>query len=183
MAPTAPAAATPPTTAQPAGRAGLVDRILELGPGLQRRLSARLPAGLRAELGSVTVHQLETLGHLAQGARSMTDLARDLGVTESAATALADRLVRQGLAQRQADAADRRVVRLALSPRASKTIGMFKEAKRTATEDQLSALSDAQLSSLVDVLETLAADHPGPGGDGAEPAGRRPSPASSAVAP
>lgn len=158
-------------------RAALVDRILDLGPALARCLSTRLPAALRAELGSVTVHQLEALTHLARGPRTMTELARELGVTESAATALADRLVRQDLARRQADTADRRVVLLALSERAARALGLFQEAKRAATAEQLAVLSDAQLASLADLLEALASQGTG------QAASAHPAPAPAQVEP
>lgn len=158
-------------------RTALVDRILDLGPALARCLSARLPAALRTELGSVTVHQLEALTHLARGPRTMTELARELAVSESAATALADRLVRQDLARRQADTADRRVVLLALSERASRALGLFQEAKRAATAEQLAVLSDAQLASLADVLETLASSA------GGQAAGAHPAPVPAQVNP
>lgn len=144
------------TTTSPLDRASLVDRFLELQPVLKRRLGAHLPAELRDELGSITIHQMQVVMRLAPGALSMRELARDLDVRESAATAAADRLVRLGLAERKADPDDRRVVLLALSPRGRSLTDRFQQARCRDIQDAFAVLSDDQVLSFVDVLETLA---------------------------
>ncbi|PZS18955.1 MAG: hypothetical protein DLM54_07810 [Acidimicrobiales bacterium] len=143
-------------------RGSLVERFLELQPVLGRRLGACLTPELREELGSVTIHQLQVVKHLGPGPLTMRELSRDLDVSESATTAAADRLVRQGLAERRADPTDRRVVRLALSERGRSFTEKFHQARRGQVEKAFEVLSDAQVGAFVDVLETLAADPAGP---------------------
>ena len=93
----------------------LVDRYCELQPQLQRRLNALLHGEVREELHAVTEHQRVVLTVLRGQSVTMRELAKQLEVGESAATAVVDRLVRQGLVVRHDDPSDRRVVRLELS--------------------------------------------------------------------
>jgi len=148
-----------PTTRPPRrspDRDQLINRLFELKPALERHLRVPLPEELRGELQSVTLHQLEVLGLLKRGGMRMRDLARELEVSEPAATAVADRLVRNGLVQRRSDPADRRTVRLELSDHAATVLGRFEAARREALTDVFEVVTDEQLRALVDVLETLA---------------------------
>ena len=161
-------------TAGTVDRATLVDRYWALRPDVERRLAIRLPEDLRCDLASVTVHQLEVLSRLKAGGRTMGELARDLGVSESAATALADRLVRQGLTVRQADPSDRRIVRLVASDHARSLLDRFQTVRCSLVEEAFLALSDRQLVALVDIFETLARsagapEAPAAGGNGGPP--------------
>ena len=138
-------------------RQELVDRFLELRPALARRFAAARSPELRGELGLVTVHQLEVLHGLAGGDITMSQLARRLDISESAATDVADRLVRQGLAERKADLRDRRVVVLALSEDGRRIIGRIERQRRKMAESILGALSDAQLEELLRLIEVMVA--------------------------
>ncbi|MGA8681958.1 MAG: MarR family transcriptional regulator [Acidimicrobiales bacterium] len=137
-------------------RLELTERVVELRPLMKRLFGAGLYRELRDELQSVTIHQLTALGHLKGGSVTMRELAKDLDVSESSATAVTDRLVRQGLVERQSDPADRRVVRLALSQAGSVLVERLDEAAATKTGETLAALTDTQLEQLIDILETLA---------------------------
>src|SRR5262245_25614686 len=65
----------------------------------------------------VTLPQSRALVVLAsRGPQRIIDIAADLGVAPSTATRMCDRLVRKGLARRSRTAADRREVRLSLTP-------------------------------------------------------------------
>jgi DNA-binding MarR family transcriptional regulator len=133
----------------------LIQRVFALRPMMQRRFNDELHRGLQDELQSVTIHQLSVLEHLCHGAVSMRELAKNLGVGESAATAAADRLVKQGLVERLSDPADRRIVRLGLTPKGADLIDRVQQATSCKTSKMLSALSDTQLAQLVDIFETL----------------------------
>lgn len=138
-------------------RGALVDRYFELQPHLQRRFSAVVHRELRDELQSVTLHQLGVLFQLRSTTLTMRELARELDVSESAATAVTDRLVRQGLVDRLDDPADRRVVRLELSKSGAALVKQLHDTARRKTASLLSALDDAQLVQLVSIMETLDA--------------------------
>ncbi|MGH9063472.1 MAG: MarR family winged helix-turn-helix transcriptional regulator [Acidimicrobiales bacterium] len=139
-----------------ADRAALIERFFALQPLVSRRLRHVVPPELHDELGSVTLHQLEALHHLEPDGLTMSELAHRLDVSEGTATALADRLVRQGLAERSQDVADRRVVHLVPSPRAAALVGRLRKARRLAVREALAALDDSHVRAWLDVLEALA---------------------------
>jgi DNA-binding MarR family transcriptional regulator len=150
---------THPTTA----RQALVDRMAELKPTLDRKMRVRLPDDLRADLQSVTLHQLDALSLLDRGGLRMSELARELDVSEPASTALADRLVRAGLVERHTDADDRRIVRLELSRNGRDLMSRWGSHRRRMMTATFEVLSDRQLAALIDILETLASDAPAGG--------------------
>jgi len=148
-------------------RAALLERLFELKGVLARQLRTPLPADLRGEMQSVTLHQLEVLGVLKHGSLRMRDLARELDVGEPAATAIADRLVRHGLVERRADPNDRRTVRVELSSRARDLLERVENDRRAAMIHAFEVISDEQLRNLIDVFETLAASAHEAHGEGA----------------
>jgi DNA-binding MarR family transcriptional regulator len=135
----------------------LVDRYCEIQPQLQRRFSALLHGELREELHAVTDHQLSVLTHLRHNSVTMRELAKQLAVGESAATAVVDRLVRQGLVIRCDDPTDRRVVRLTLSAEGQSVVAEMRATVCRKTASLLDVLSDEQLAQLVAIIETLEA--------------------------
>jgi DNA-binding MarR family transcriptional regulator len=135
----------------------LVDRYCELQPQMQRRFSALLHRELRDELHAVTDHQLSVLTYLRGQSVTMRELAKELDVGESAATAVVDRLVRQGLVVRCDDPSDRRIVRLALSVAGESLVNKLHESACRKTANLLVSLSDDQLAQLVAVMEMLDA--------------------------
>jgi len=136
-------------------RDALVDRYFELQRQIQRRMSLGMQRELREELHSLTVHQLGVLMLLRDQSVTMRELAKELDVGESAATAVVDRLVRQRLVVRHDDPADRRVVRLALSGIGESLVTKMHETACRKTADLLVALSYEQLAELVTIMETL----------------------------
>ncbi len=87
----------------------------------QRALTRTADAGLRRELG-VTAVQLGALFALAeQDGMVLKDLGRTLALANSAVSGLADRLEREGLAERRPDPRDGRAFRLHLTERGRET--------------------------------------------------------------
>lgn len=83
-----------------------------------------------------------------RGPQRMTELARAVGVTLPAATAAVERAVRAGLVRREADASDRRIVRVAVTPagrRASARMKRLHEEKLRAVLERLSPRRRAEL--------------------------------------
>lgn len=76
-------------------------------------LQSALIAARAKNLSAGTLGMLTILG---SGAATLTSLAKDLGVTGSAATGLADRLDKLGYAIRRHDLIDRRVIFLEITP-------------------------------------------------------------------
>jgi DNA-binding MarR family transcriptional regulator len=157
--------ATVPHAAVP--RTQLASELLTLLPSLKRRLSAGIPLELRHELASVTSHQLEALGVLMQlrghsGGATMQQVARMQGCALSTATALADRLIKQGLVERTADAEDRRVVKVVPTARAATLLEKFLESRTQIALAALAGLDDDEVATLVALLRkvTLDESHP-----------------------
>ncbi len=144
-------------TPKPSQREVLVDRYCELQPQMQRRFSTLLHRELRDELHAITGHQLSVLTYLRGQSVTMRELAKELDVGESAATAVVDRLVRQGLAVRHDDPTDRRVVRLALSDAGESLVTKLHATACQKTANLLVSLSDAQLAQLVATMEMVDA--------------------------
>jgi DNA-binding MarR family transcriptional regulator len=144
----------------------LVERFMELAPTVRRAFDVRPGPGDRAEWLSLTRHQLEALAALQEGSLTMRCLCERLDISESAGTALSDRLVSRGMVARETDPADRRVVRLVLTDEARAMVERYHEMKRTRVAELLSALRRDDLEHLVHIYETLATV-PSPGPDAA----------------
>jgi len=136
------------------GRADAVAEILDALPDIMRRLIESHPiTGGELEL---TLAQVRALGVLEERAGcTMGELARRLGVSLSAATGLADRLVQHGRIERVADPEDRRVVRLRLSQTGKRARGAFRRKKRRRMETALRGLSLAELNRVAGSLALL----------------------------
>ena len=151
------------TTTPPAGRARsarrqrAIDELGEVLPALKRKISEQASESVSGAVQPVTPHQADALCLLSrEGAMSMNDLARHLNIALSTATALADRLFKQGQVERSADPADRRVVRLALTDGAAATVKHHMERRRVALLNALDALDDDELETLLALLGKVA---------------------------
>jgi len=112
-----------------------------------------------AEFG-LTMPQVRVLFILAEeGDQTTGDLAERLNVSPPTMTGIADRLVRQGLIERTSDPADRRVVRLTLSPEGVRVTAEHSEAGRAYLTAILDAMPREQVEALTDALEAFVAAH------------------------
>jgi DNA-binding MarR family transcriptional regulator len=88
----------------------LLDRFSQLHAQISELLAVPMPT---QESGAhVTQHQVAALEALGTDGLPMSQFAASLGLSSGSATSLADRLVRAGLAERELDDRDRRIVRL-----------------------------------------------------------------------
>ncbi|MHB1525384.1 MAG: MarR family transcriptional regulator [Candidatus Dormibacteria bacterium] len=163
----------PEPTGQPSGSAGddpgtapeltlevLVDRLVALRRGLSSLLAGRLNDEVSAAAG--TMHQLQALGMLPLTGATMREFAELLSISNSSATALVDRMVRQGLLERQADVGDRRLVRVVPTVRALGAAQAFREHQVAAVSAVLGRLSERQLQALAEVADIVAMAPVGP---------------------
>jgi|SRR5438105_2718926 len=145
-------------------RADRINRLLELMPRARRQFQANLPEDVSVELANVTPHQFEALhilhrlrdGGEAPIGATMNELARQQHCALSTATALVDRLIRQGLADRVPDPEDRRVVHIVPTERGDGLLRRFTSAKQAMMVQVLAPLSDAELATLVRLLDKVA---------------------------
>jgi DNA-binding MarR family transcriptional regulator len=123
--------------------------IARLLPNLMRQLVAGDDHDLAAEL---PLAQLRVCGILHAGPQSMSAIGRELRVSLSAMTQIADRLERAQLVLRLAGEGDRRVRRLELTPRGQALMRRREEAR---VERVLRALSDLSPEARENVLTGL----------------------------
>lgn len=140
-------------------RAALAGELVAVFGALARRFRTAIPDALEAELGTVTPHQLEALHVLLQtreggsGGLTMNELARLQGCALSSASALVDRLLREGLVDRVSDASDRRVVRVEPTAKGDAFCAQFAELKRGVALQMLCQLSVGEIETLVALLQ------------------------------
>ena len=86
---------------------------------------------------------------------TMGELASRLGIGVSAATGLVDRLVERDVLERESDPADRRVVRVRMSPAGIRAGQEFHAAQILHTAAALSALSDRDIRRVAEATNLL----------------------------
>jgi DNA-binding MarR family transcriptional regulator len=132
------------------------DRALAVMPALMRNMMASERNWVSR--GLLTLPQLWALQILDAGrAAGMRDLVRSLGFKASTATGIVDRLVALGLARRQADAADRRLVHLAITAKGRRILGAIRHEKRRMTIRLFATVPAADREVYLRVLERVAA--------------------------
>jgi DNA-binding MarR family transcriptional regulator len=97
---------------------------------------------------------LRTLAHYDAPPR-MADLAERLEVVPRAVTTLVDGLEASGKVRRAPDPTNRRVIRIELTDDGHKALRELREARRSAAEEILAPLTDAQRAVLGGLLDTL----------------------------
>ncbi len=86
----------------------------------------------------------------------MHSLATLHGTSRSSTTELVDRLVAQGLVERRHDAHDRRTIEVALTRQAKELLVRFRQLQTASITTLVDVYSDAELATLVSLLEKLA---------------------------
>jgi len=135
--------------------------------GLKRRLMASVPEELKDEFGAVTWHQLSALEQLraateTSSGATMNEIARMQQCALSSASALVDRMIRLGFAERVSDPEDRRIIHIVPSPLGLRMLDRFDEARKTVALEALAPLNDSELEQLVLLMGKIV-DWPEPG--------------------
>ena len=104
-------------TISDARRDQLADLLFGCIGGVKRRLMASVPDELRGEFGAVTWHQVIALEQLraateTSSGATMNEIARMQQCALSSASALVDRMIRLGFAERVSDPEDRRIIHI-----------------------------------------------------------------------
>jgi DNA-binding MarR family transcriptional regulator len=143
------------TKARPAppGRDELVDALLLASRALVG-VAARSLADLDAE---VTLPQYRALVVLAsRGPQRIVDISTELQVNPSTGTRMCDRLVRKGLARRYRNTADRRVVRLTLTPAGRQLVEEVTARRRSDLARVVAAMPNQQRAPVIASLRAFA---------------------------
>jgi DNA-binding MarR family transcriptional regulator len=106
-------------------------------------------------LNDLPLAQLRVCGMLFEEPRSMSALSRELGVSLSAMTQLADRLERVGLVERVPEGSDRRVRMLCLTQQGQRIIQNHRAGRIGCVAAVFRHLSPASRTEILAALETL----------------------------
>jgi DNA-binding MarR family transcriptional regulator len=133
-----------------------VHKLQQLLLALGRRRSLRDPIASTCEQLQFTPPQVHALMWLGQdGALTMGELARRLGVTEKTVTGVVDRLEREGHLVRERSASDRRVVRCNLTPDGQATFQKLERFMVQGMGQLLGILDASDRKALFRILEKL----------------------------
>jgi len=132
-----------------------IERIARLYPlliGRMGRLRTLVHDGM-----DLTYNQYKTLLTIAdRGECSLGDLGRELEVAMSSASQMVDRLVGQGLVQREQDADNRRQVIIRLTPQGAGVIADLETGILKRYEQVMARLPETEQEELVRAFETIA---------------------------
>jgi DNA-binding MarR family transcriptional regulator len=106
-----------------------------------------------ASLSFSQVNVIMRLYH--DGSAAVSELGREMGVTNAAASQVIDRLVQHDIIARTEDPADRRVKRLALSDKGRHLVSQAMEARSRWLEGLASSLEPAQQEEIISALKLL----------------------------
>lgn len=138
-------------------RRELLSRLERLGPGLRRRMGeSERHADFLKRFGGATLYQMGALRHLVKnGPLTMNELAARMDISPSSATQLVDRLVHHGLAVRNPDPDDRRVLRVDVSGPAKEAVRDFEKNTSKRLESLVALLTDDELELLASLAERI----------------------------
>ena len=101
--------------------------------------------------------QLRVCGFLRRGPRTMSEISKELGISLSAITQLADRLERAGLAERVNESDDRRVKMLQLTGKGAEVMQGRREKRITRAQQALEHITPEQRETVVSALHIFVA--------------------------
>jgi DNA-binding MarR family transcriptional regulator len=127
--------------------------LVQLGP----RILLEMRAGLRnADLGGLTVPQVRVLRYVNREPDCrLRDLAEHLYISAPSASALMNRLARQGLLRVEVPAEDRRRVRLSLTAAGQAMLARATELNQAALRARLQGLQPQELAAIDGALQRL----------------------------
>jgi DNA-binding MarR family transcriptional regulator len=125
--------------------------IVDLLPAIMRQLFA----GSDDPTEELPLAQLRVCNILQHGPRSMSVLSREIGVTLSALTQIADRLERAGLVNRLAEENDRRIRCLQLTDRGKQIMRLQADFRARRVSEALKRIPPEDRESVLASLELL----------------------------
>jgi DNA-binding MarR family transcriptional regulator len=136
------------------GRDEHIALVAEALPQVTVALMSRHP--VQAGDWEMTMAQMRALMAVGWGPGcTMGELASRLGIGVSAATGLVDKLVERGALVRESDPADRRVVRVRMSPAGIEAGQEYQAAQVRHMTAALSALSDEDIRRVAEAMTLL----------------------------
>jgi DNA-binding MarR family transcriptional regulator len=124
--------------------------------GVTRAAENQLREYLRVEHGT-TLPRFDVMAALwrRRDGVTMSELSRMLLVSNGNATAVVDRLEKDGLVARRPSDTDRRTVYVALTEAGAKTFESLADGHEAEVDQLFSGVSDADLETLTDILKRM----------------------------
>lgn len=133
-----------------------IDHILEdlfaVLPIFHRKL---LKMNLGGVTGDLTRLHVGIMGMLSKGSMTASELAKLTVVRRPEMTRLIDQLVKEGIAQRQTDSRDRRVINIALTEHGRVLLSDLNDKMRESMRLELAGLASDDLVEMSQALDTL----------------------------
>ena len=132
-----------------------ISQLEDLIPDIVEGMSYKVVQEL-AKL-KITLAQFQALSFLAEKKGCiMSELARGMSQSFSATTGIVDRLIRDGLARRERDKKDRRVVRVFITSKGKYTVGQFKKYRKEHLISILESLKEKDRKTLIQAMGILS---------------------------
>lgn len=110
----------------------------------------------RAFKHNIGISPILVLSELKQkGAQKQSELANELGYTPGAMTNIANRLIKDGYADRQYDQADRRIIRLVITDTGKELLDEAQQKGQELREELFSVLSEEEIQQFLAIHEKL----------------------------
>lgn len=100
--------------------------------------------------------QLHILAIVKEKKSTMTELSTETLLSKQQMTPVIDKLVAEGLVQREYDAVDRRITRINITPAGLQLLEQTKEQATKLLQDKIALLDEQDLTSLNNALSELA---------------------------
>lgn len=130
------------------------DKVCDIIPVIIKELAKQEIAPYQKK--AVTLPQLLVLSFLSSsGAAKMKDIASFMGVTTADMTGVVEKLVRHGYAQRIAEPADRRIVKIRLTPCGGRAVRHLMEKRKQITMRIFGMISQREREDYLKILTHL----------------------------
>ncbi len=129
--------------------------------GLIMRLSDKIEKSyvkkaLDKNMGDLTLGEARTIDAISDdGFKTMKQIAKSISVAPNAATAVVDRLVAKGIAERKPGETDRRLCLVKLTPKGTDVLKKINVTMKAETKDFFHYLSEEEANSFYLTLEKI----------------------------
>lgn len=128
--------------------------IFNLAFILQRKLTRPAIKRASVRLSPLQVHVLDTLKD--KNSATMTILANEILMPKQQLTGIVGKLVKQGIARREYDPDDRRVIWISITSKGRTLLDRIKKEALKTLDDKLEGLEQQELSAVSDAANQLA---------------------------
>lgn len=132
-------------------REALAKKMFDVIPPFMNLLRTEIKECARP---SLTVPQFRVLANIHCGLIHVVDIANHHGVSQPSMTKLINNLVDKGLVSRKTGVSDRRMVDLQLTGDGQKLLKRIKKQAYKRVSGRFKALSDAEVSTLIDFMDS-----------------------------